>query len=65
MQQVLDRHWTGSSLDANADGFSRLCIGLMEQALASPAFDTKRFAKHFEDQLLSMWNQGREQEAIS
>ena len=50
---------------ADIDGLSGLRNGLREQVLASPLFDAKRFAKHFEDLLLSMWNQRLEQEVIS
>ena len=45
---------------SDLDRLAGLRAGLREQARASPLFDAPRFARHFEDALWGMWQQGEQ-----
>ena len=46
-------------LAADIAGLARLRHGLRAQALGSPLFNAARFARHFEDAMIGMWNRSR------
>ncbi|HYW56925.1 MAG TPA: tetratricopeptide repeat protein [Polaromonas sp.] len=46
-----------ASLASDLPGLAQLRAGLRQQVLASPVYDTKRFAGHFEAALRGMWTQ--------
>lgn len=42
---------------SDLDSLAKLRTGLREQVLASPVFDSSRFARHFEEAMWGMWRE--------